>query len=1600
MSKFRIPNKNSTWNPYQEEDQLTGRNSIESVQPDPYSGMYTHNTLSEDQSFLDAEGKYSLYGNSAVAQKAIAESKAYNQGSLELLGKGTYNLAKTVGIEILKTPGYLGGGIAAVGNEVFGDGKNSMSLLVDNAWLNTFDKLDDNLKAAIPTYISEDVQNGNLWDKMGSAQWWATSGADGLGFMLAMFAPGRALAAAGVGAKIAGGAEALANIKKVATGESWLAKSGLFAATEDGFRFTNTLARNADGVAAATINTTVEAAAEAGNTFDNLKNKYLAEGFSEDEAKQKAGSGASAVFKANVVLLVLSNIFDELYIWKTLGSSGAKEAGQSLIAKATKDGVFDPSQLRSLSTGNLWKNIGINYAKSAAKEGFFEEGPQTILQQNIEKGDDKGNVLENVANIASQYLTDFEDNKELHESIFLGGFLGGKASFIQTLNENKALKRALTGTPEITKDNVWAKLGLSRTTPAQKGFSQLLSENHIKQFRSFNDLLDEKGTLDEKKLADAQLDNVQEIVTQFKYDSAIASGNQVEQELYGQFLAANAAQSFLGQEGGKEIFNQYVDAQVTPAWKTRFEETFKRQPTQQELSKFQQQYKKSGERVFNAHKIAEETNYPERYFQDKENPEQYQRFKQEYFHQKFQNLVALDAIQEKKKEFDNQLAEQGLTKDDLDKTSEIKNPVLKELAQNIKREYQQVNDLEDELSKNYSKLFSKEGVKEFYENTVKQKEFFNQTKKEIEDQNEKLKEDIDKQSISNEEFGQDLKNKSSELGYNINEPIFARDRNNNPYQFVVDQDGNVRILDESGIDMIHIDEFEGDLSKKGIKILPKERAAEINDEDFTSFDDPVEIPEASLADFGEIAELGIAETKTNFEDPLPNERYDIEYSKVGTSLYPTSGQHHEINNLGQEQFIEESPGVYIPKLNSHLSQRLWFETIQNININEHQVRIVTNDTGNVDLDKAIRLQNPNPSNRDLYTVLLNSSGTYVIKDGQYIFTSIRQPESLYPEKNGKFLQPRVAEPSIINQYGLAKGVVFDITEDTFNTLPRTELDKLGNPKSYSELRNNAIRWSKDEYTRWFNQNLATPNQVYPIMYKTKGFPIRKYEDKEGTKPLLNKPLGNIPNLKLNTPKNPSTKDLTGGQIQMSFKGYVEIGDETFVVPKGDVVVISNDNTVHKLQPRNLNQDEVNVVLYLLSLRTGNQPTESIQLQTPIPFRINNKSKDKNFVFYDEQNPRASIINTLINFGSQDGKKGEIYFNKQSVFNGKPELVWTDFQGQVNSVRVDAIKQALETKNFKAIQNLVDFLGQKRFNINEHLLYNPKFSQAKLTYVKDQSGNSVPQLEWNDSRSYYDVLLNDVAKTTTAQVAGYPNRLQVNLGLGTTPIPTIQSVETKNNNADAPTKESVTEKLNINSPFYKKVEEALVKLGLIEKYNPDTKTGDLIGGYTQSDGQGGFASGNIIFKSDGSISYVASEIVVTFDGGGNMITENTKEAAEESKRLKIESKKEAILRFEKLKDSEELRYKEVVDVLGNKGRRLKTKQELDDSINKLNNIINETTAELAELEQTDKIEIKPQTDSDLLNEFFNFELPKMDKVLTLDQLIQAKLDSGELIKNCK
>lgn len=187
------------------------------------------------------------------------------------------------------------------------------------------------------------------------------------------------------------------------------------------------------------------------------------------------------------------------------------------------------------------------------------------------------------------------------------------------------------------------------------------------------------------------------------------------------------------------------------------------------------------------------------------------------------------------------------------------------------------------------------------------------------------------------------------------------------------------------------------------------------------------------------------------------------------------------------------------------------------------------------------------------------------------------------------------------------------------------------------------------------------------------------------------------------------------------------------------------------------------------------------------------------------------------------------------------------------------------------------------------------------------------------------------------------------------ISVSEGVELKNEGkAGAPTKENVTERLKINNPFYKKVEDALVKLGLIEKYNPETGTGDIIGGFPQPTSDGGISAGEMMFNKDGSISYIDGDVKVSFDKNGNVISENTKEVASKNKEIEIEGKKEFIANLKKTRDSENFKYKEVTetDPLGNKikVRRLKTAQELKESTDKINAAIDKAESELAALEQ--------------------------------------------------
>ena len=1371
MSKFRVDSPaNTPLDPFAFEDRFvkpTPNNT-------PFSGV-------ADQLEFVAPDKvdpgYGTMGNSGYAVQAINEAKAYDQGALELTAKGLANVVKTIGIEIAKTPGYVGGMVGAIGNEVVGDGKDSMSLIVDNAWVNAFERLDESAKEMMPIYISKQVQEGNLMDKLGSGAWWATTGADGLGFMLSMFAPGAALKAIGVGAKLARVGEGIANIApklgKWGTGLGLLEDLG-----EAGFAYTSKFAKNAGGYASAAINTAIESSAEAANTFDNVRTNFINQGLSEEEANSKAGEAAAAVFKGNMALLAVSNVLDEMWIWKTIGSAGEKQAAQSMLSKIFKDGNIDMDAVKNLpkefTRAKVLGRMAANFGKGIIKEGVYEEGSQTTLQQNIEKGKTKDSVLGNLSDVVSSYFDDFANNVELHEAMFLGGLLGGGASLIGTVQENRALKSALTGSQGRTKDNsIFAKYGILPETKNQKGLMSILKEDHIKQFRSYKDFLEDDGSgvpqLNEQKLMDAQLEQADNLRANILYDISTAQGNKLGQEIFGQFLAANYVQGFLGQEGGLELFQEHTKSQVLPAWQKRFLESFGREATAQESQNYLQNFTKSGERVFKAHNTAENTNYPERYYQ--EATKEYQDFKQKYFHDKFQTLVTLDSVKSRKALLLSEMSEAGIFEGDLEKLSDIKDPVKRIKAQEIKDELKEADELETEFAEQYTKFFTKQGVKEMFELFKKRKETFQKLEEEVKEENIKLKQQVDELPTKNQiELDRLNKIAEEEGGGNL---LFK------------DKFGEVKSLEElqnipgdladAGFVLNDVSKAEYDAFKESGKASPAvlKRIAKklVNKEPLSDREKEIAAAEKdALKTYFEEEVSKVKEKLNNIEsksveDTEPNavsQAIDDVYKKKGVNLYPSTGRNLE------DTLVEIEPGRFAEKMTGKVSQKLWFETLDSEvkdNPSAYTVQVVRlDDKSNEELHLQI-LRDSDPDTRqdsDIYTVLYKD-GKPIIKEGNYVFTGLWRPSTLYPVKNGKPTKFVLAESAILNNFlihvklpDLDLKNISNTQKDYLKTFGITEFTEEG-------ILTAAFFHAKSEYTKWYQNLQDNPSQLQ-IAGTTRGHTIKTYNEDKTIR--WNSLTGNIPGLMM------KDTTLVGGRFALSVIGTIEAGGEQVDVPIGDLVVIDQDNNIHPTRARNLNMDEVGTVLYLLSLRARQSgPTEAIKLKPPKAARYSNISLKEIPVFYNEKNPRANLIESMISFGSKDGRKGEIYFNRDSIAKN-PILVWTDFEGVTQNIEVSIIRDAVDSRDFTKIQSLIDFLQQKRVNVNEHLLGKSNKSEIFTQLNVDAKG----ELVWDQSKTYFDFLLSDVLTTTTSKLPGYPNRAQRNVWFNKQPIAAPENLD--------------------------------------------------------------------------------------------------------------------------------------------------------------------------------------------------------------------------------
>ena len=377
--------------------------------------------------------------------------------------------------------------------------------------------------------------------------------------------------------------------------------------------------------------------------------------------------------------------------------------------------------------------------------------------------------------------------------------------------------------------------------------------------------------------------------------------------------------------------------------------------------------------------------------------------------------------------------------------------------------------------------------------------------------------------------------------------------------------------------------------------------------------------------------------------------------------------------------------------------------------------------------------------------------------------------------------------------------------------------------------------------------------------------------------------------------------------------------------------------------------------------------------------------DKEFEQMDRVIKKASVSPNTLNFGTLTNK---YHPQRQLVeFAAKYGIKLKTIPGkvyskdQISDIKDDII-YAIKEKFDNELQSIKERNKEVASELPDTYIINGKpVSQQEFDTAIDNAKNTKEALdvEYNGDDEVRIQKIIDLGGTTengkTVITEEVPEQKSS----------VVEEVEIKNEGkADAPTKENIDERLRINHPFYQKVSDALDKLGVIEKYNPETKKGDVVGGYSQPNSLGGFSVGNFIFSKDGSISFLKDGVKVEFDKNGNVVSENTKEVKAKKQKIEIEGKIESIKSLEKTRDSEDFKYKTVneYDVLGNskKVKRLKTPQELKESTDKINKQIDKSKSELAELQKS------------LPTKEVAAELPPKEKVKQLRAEEQAEYDA--------
>ncbi|MCP4255501.1 MAG: hypothetical protein GY775_19270 [Candidatus Scalindua sp.] len=427
-------------------------------------------------------------------EEDMNEIQADNQTLLGNIGRGALRTVGKIPTEILKGAGTIVGGLGWLAS---GADTDDMSLIFDNSFNkgvdDTFNAVFEDENAALKTYVPKKIKEGSLLDNLGSSAFWATEGADAVGFFASMLIPGAAVAKTGAGAKLARGLQKLSKFDKLPK----FASSALGKASK----------ANMDSFLAAGVNTVIEAGAEGAGTFQGLRDRLITEGEHPEIATQIASEQAAKVFNTNVALLAGPNMMMNKYLF----GSFKPKVGAKNIHKAVREEGKRLTGFSTLRNKEYLKDLSGKVLKGVASEGFFEEGLQTATEHYFTQQGltEKGKVLENsfasdilpdVAGIIKTYGELLPNDVGMQKAIFLGGALGGVGGAFGAYRNYQAAQTKIYGHdgPTTKIGQLVAKTPVSKLfseKPKSKGLKQVIDENLSAVYATVDDLVvkDDKG---------------------------------------------------------------------------------------------------------------------------------------------------------------------------------------------------------------------------------------------------------------------------------------------------------------------------------------------------------------------------------------------------------------------------------------------------------------------------------------------------------------------------------------------------------------------------------------------------------------------------------------------------------------------------------------------------------------------------------------------------------------------------------------------------------------------------------------------------------------------------------------------------------------------------------------------------------------------------------------------------------------------------------------------------------------------------------------------------------------------------------------------------